>query len=120
MTKADRIVIFVLRLMMAWTFLYAASHQIVGDFSVVNFLKTTKTNHALFEPFTTPTLAPITAFLVAYGHLLIGLSLLAGLLTPPQPTFQSRPPVNPDAIVHPAPTGSRLDANLPRSRVPIP
>jgi thiosulfate dehydrogenase (quinone) large subunit len=30
--------------------------------------------------FTTPTMAPITTFLVEYGHLLIGLSLLTGLM----------------------------------------
>jgi thiosulfate dehydrogenase (quinone) large subunit len=30
--------------------------------------------------FTTPAMAPITTFLVEYGHLLIGLSLLTGLM----------------------------------------
>ena len=80
MSKIDRMFLFILRFLMAWTFLYAASHQIVGEFSVVGFLKTTKTNHALFEPFTTPFMAPITTFLVAYGHLALGLSLLLGLM----------------------------------------
>ena len=50
---------------MAWTFLYAASHQVfVHDFTVIGFLKTTKTFHNLFATFTTPTMAPITTFLV--------------------------------------------------------
>ena len=40
----------------------------------------TKTFHVLFVVFTTPTMAPITTFLVEYGHLLIGLSLLTGLM----------------------------------------
>jgi thiosulfate dehydrogenase [quinone] large subunit len=66
---------------MAWTFLYAASHQVfVPSFSVVGFLSHTKTFHDVFAVFTTPTMAPITTFLVEYGHLLIGLSLLTGLM----------------------------------------
>ncbi|MGA8692796.1 MAG: hypothetical protein WB689_02950, partial [Xanthobacteraceae bacterium] len=40
----------------------------------------TKTFHDVFVIFTTPTTAPITTFLVEYGHLLIGLSLLMGLM----------------------------------------
>jgi thiosulfate dehydrogenase [quinone] large subunit len=70
-----------LRFVMAWTFLYAASHQVfVPSFSVVGFLGHTKTFHDFFVIFTTPTMAPITTFLVEYGHLLIGLSLLTGLM----------------------------------------
>lgn len=73
--------LFYLRMTMAWTFLYAASHQVfVPDFSVVGFLAHTKTWHSVFVVFTTPTMAPITTFLVEYGHLLIGLSLLVGLM----------------------------------------
>lgn len=69
------------RFVMAWTFLYAASHQVfVPDWTVVGFLKQTKTFHDFFAIFTTPAMAPITTFMVEYGHLLIGLSLLTGLL----------------------------------------
>jgi len=61
---------------MAWTFLYAASHQIFDPkFSVAGFLSHTKTFHDVYTVFTTPTVAPILTFLVSYGHLLIGLSL---------------------------------------------
>jgi thiosulfate dehydrogenase [quinone] large subunit len=74
-------VLFYLRMTMAWTFLYSASHQVfVPDFSVVGFLQHTKTFHDVFAVFTTPTIAPIATFLVEYGHLLIGLSLLLGLM----------------------------------------
>lgn len=73
--------IFYFRMTMAWTFLYAASHQVfVPDFSVVGFLQHTKTFHDVFVVFTTPSMAPITTFMVEYGHLLIGLSLLFGLM----------------------------------------
>ena len=79
--RFERSMILFFRLAMAWTFLYAASHQVfVRDFSVVGFLSHTKTFHDLFTVFTAPAIAPVATFLVEYGHLLIGLSLLAGLL----------------------------------------
>jgi thiosulfate dehydrogenase [quinone] large subunit len=80
-TNCPKALILFLRLALAWTFLYAGVRQVVGpDFSVAGFLGHTKTFHAVFALFTTPALAPLTSALVAYGHLLIGLSLLAGLM----------------------------------------
>jgi thiosulfate dehydrogenase [quinone] large subunit len=80
-TSTDRGFVFILRFLMAWTFLYAASHQVgVPGWSVAGFLKSTKTFHDFFQLFTAPNVEPIVTFLVAYGHLAIGLSLLAGLL----------------------------------------
>jgi thiosulfate dehydrogenase [quinone] large subunit len=77
----EKCLIVFFRLTMAWTFLYAASHQVfVPTFSVVGFLSHTKTFHDVFVVFTTPIMAPITTLLVEYGHLLIGLSLLVGLM----------------------------------------
>lgn len=73
--------IFLLRVLMAWTFLYAASHQVfVPDWSVAGFLNHTKTFHDYFSIFTAPSVAPVITVLVGYGHLLIGLSLLIGLM----------------------------------------
>ena len=73
--------VFWLRMLMAWTFLYAASHQVlVPGWSVAGFLNSTKTFHDLFAVFTAPSTAPVITFLVGYGHLLIGLSLLVGLM----------------------------------------
>lgn len=73
--------IFAFRLLMAWTFLYAASHQVFDpNFSITGFLNSTKTFHSLFAVFAGPGIAPVVGFLVAYGHLLIGLSLLSGLM----------------------------------------
>ena len=80
-STTEQKVVLILRLLMAWTFIYAASHQaFAANFTIVGFLKNTKTFHDLFAVFTTPTLAPIVSFLVAWGHLLIGLSLLVGLM----------------------------------------
>src|SRR4051812_4939342 len=80
-SSTERAFILFFRLVMAWTFLYAASHQVfVPDFSVAGFLSHTKTFHDVFAPFTAPSVAPILTFLVGYGHLLIGLSLAVGLM----------------------------------------
>jgi len=80
-SNAERTLVLVFRLLMAWTFIYAASHQaFVANFSVVGFLNSTKTFHNFFTIFTAPSIAPIVSFLVAWGHLLIGLSLLVGLM----------------------------------------
>ena len=79
--RAEKGFIFLFRMLMAWTFLYAASHQVfVPGWSVAGFLRSTKTFHDVFAVFTTPSVAPAITFLVGYGHLLIGLSLLAGLM----------------------------------------
>lgn len=80
-STADKSFIIFFRLAMAWTFLYAASHQVFDPtWSVAGFLGSTKTFNGLFAVLATPALAPVTSFLVAYGHLLIGLSLLFGLM----------------------------------------
>lgn len=80
-SATEKGLVFVLRMLMAWTFLYAASHQVfVPGWSVAGFLKSTKTFHDIFAVFTTPAVAPIVTYLVEYGHLLIGLSLLVGLM----------------------------------------
>ena len=77
----ERAFIVFFRLAMAWTFLYAASHQVfVPGWSVAGFLSNTKTFHDFFSLFTTRDVAPVVSFLVSYGHLLIGLSLLTGLM----------------------------------------
>ena len=80
-SPAIKPIILLLRLGMAWVLLYAASHQVlVPGWSVAGFLGSTKTFHWLFAPMADPAVAGILSFLVGYGHLLIGLSLLSGLL----------------------------------------
>jgi thiosulfate dehydrogenase (quinone) large subunit len=77
----ERGVIVFFRLTMAWTFLYAASHQVFDpSFTVASFLSHTKTFHNAYSVFTSPSISPTITFLVSYGHLLIGLSLLVGLM----------------------------------------
>jgi thiosulfate dehydrogenase (quinone) large subunit len=80
-STTERKFILVFRLLMAWTFLYAASHQVLNPkFSAAGFLANTKTFHDVYAVLATPSLDPVLTFLVSYGHLLIGLSLLLGLM----------------------------------------
>lgn len=76
----ERGLIVLLRIGIGWTFLWAAIHHFGDDKFVVGFLSHTKTFHDVYAPFTSPAVAPILTFLVEYGHLLIGLSLISGLL----------------------------------------
>jgi thiosulfate dehydrogenase [quinone] large subunit len=80
-TKIDRGLVLFFRLAMAWTFLWAGFRQVfLQDFSVVPFLAHTKTFHDFYAVFATAQWAPFISFAVKWGHLLIGLSLLAGLM----------------------------------------
>ena len=81
MNSTERRFAFVFRMLMAWTFIYAASHQIFNSkFSAAGFLRSTKTFHEIYAPLTSPSIDPILTFLVSYGHLAIGLSLLVGFM----------------------------------------
>jgi uncharacterized membrane protein YphA (DoxX/SURF4 family) len=71
-STTERSFILVFRLLMAWTFLYAASHQIFNPkFSAAAFLSQTKTFHNIYAVLTAPAIDPALTFLVSYGHLLI-------------------------------------------------
>jgi thiosulfate dehydrogenase [quinone] large subunit len=79
-TRTERFLIVFFRLTMGWTFLWAAIHHFGDRGFVAGFLNHTKTLHDFYAPLTAPTIAPMLTFLVEYGHLLIGLSLISGLL----------------------------------------
>jgi thiosulfate dehydrogenase [quinone] large subunit len=79
-TNLDRGVIFVLRILVGWTFLYAGSWQILQKFDTAGFLDHIVTFHDFFAHFAAPAVLPYTDFLVKWGHLLIGLSLVSGIM----------------------------------------
>lgn len=80
-TPLQRALIVYFRLAMGWTFLYAGVSQLLDpSFTAASFLGTTKTFHDFFAWFAQPAIIPYTNFLVEWGHTLIGLSLIAGLL----------------------------------------
>jgi thiosulfate dehydrogenase (quinone) large subunit len=77
----ERTFIAFFRIAMAWTFLYAGLSQLTDPhFTAATFLAHTKTFHDFFAWFASPAVIPYTDFLVKWGHTLIGLSLLSGLL----------------------------------------
>ena len=78
--STEKTLIVFFRLTMGWTFLYAGIHHFGDDKFVIGFLSHVKTFHDVYAPLTNPSIAPVLTFLVEYGHLLIGLSLIAGLL----------------------------------------
>jgi thiosulfate dehydrogenase (quinone) large subunit len=78
--NSEKTLIVFFRLTMGWTFLYAGIHHFGDDKFVIGFLSNVKTFHDVYAPLTSPAIAPVLTFLVEYGHLLIGLSLISGLL----------------------------------------
>ena len=76
----ERLLIVCLRLTIGWTFLWAAIHHFGDGKFVTGFLSNIKTLHDVYVPLTIPVATPALTFLVEYGHLLIGLSLISGLL----------------------------------------
>lgn len=81
MIQAEKSLVLFFRLSMGWIFLYASYQQITDpNWTAATFLGQTKTANEFFAWFASPSRVAITDFLVKWGHLLIGLSLIAGLL----------------------------------------
>src|SRR5579883_1801528 len=79
-TTLDKGIVFTLRVLVGWTFLYAGAWQILENYSAAGFLNHVVTFHDFFAHFATATALPFTNFLMKWGHLLIGLSLVSGLM----------------------------------------
>ena len=79
-TYLDRGIVFVLRVLVGWTFFYAGCWQILQHYSAAGFLNHVVTFHNFFAYFSAPAVLPYTDFLMKWGHLLIGLSLVSGLM----------------------------------------
>jgi thiosulfate dehydrogenase (quinone) large subunit len=80
-TPSQRNLVLFLRLAMGWVFLYAASHQLFDPhWTAAGFLSHTKTFHFIYGPLAASSAMPLIDFCVKWGHLLIGLSLISGLM----------------------------------------
>jgi len=80
-TKIERGLIVFFRVSIGWIFLHAGLDQVMEPhFSAVPFLSHTKTFHDILAVFTTPEAAPVVSFIVKWGQVLLGLSLISGTL----------------------------------------
>lgn len=80
-TPLQRGLILFFRLAMGWTFLYAGATQLLDPhWTAASFLAHTKTFSFIYGPLATSSLMPLIDFCVKWGHLLIGLSLVSGLM----------------------------------------
>ena len=81
-TKLRKAIVFALRIALGWVFLYAGFRQIflIDNWSAAVFLKDAKTFRDFYAWFASPDVVPYVSVLVKWGHLLIGLSLIAGLM----------------------------------------
>jgi thiosulfate dehydrogenase [quinone] large subunit len=79
-SRLEQALIVFFRLNIGWMFLWAAIHHFGDPNFVTGFLSHTKTFHDVYAPMTNPAILPALTFLVEYGHLLIGLSLISGLM----------------------------------------
>jgi len=78
----NRALILFFRLAMGWTFLYAGVTQVFIEphWTAAGFLAGTKTFHFLYAPLVGSSFMPLIDFCVKWGHVLIGLSLVTGLM----------------------------------------
>jgi thiosulfate dehydrogenase [quinone] large subunit len=81
-TPMQRALVFALRIMLGWVFLWAGFRQVflTESFSAAQFLEGAKTFPEIFKWLASPPIVPTVSFLVKWGHLLIGLSLVGGLM----------------------------------------
>jgi thiosulfate dehydrogenase (quinone) large subunit len=75
----EKAMLFGIRVCVGWVFLWAAIHHYGNDTYVGGFLSHTRTFHPIYAPLAASAFLPLISFLVEYGHLLIGLSLVTGL-----------------------------------------
>ncbi|OGF90157.1 hypothetical protein A3I27_00610 [Candidatus Giovannonibacteria bacterium RIFCSPLOWO2_02_FULL_43_11b] len=81
MTKSQKISLFLLRISIGWVFLYAGISKVAkGNWSAAGYLKGAKTFPELFQWFASPGVLPVVNFLNEYGQILIGISLILGIL----------------------------------------
>lgn len=81
-TPLQRGLVLFLRLAIGWVFLYAGVTQLFAEpsWSAAGFLEHTKTFHGIYGPLAASALMLLVNFCVTWGHILIGLSLVSGLM----------------------------------------
>lgn len=81
MTKFQKLSLFLLRISLGWIFLYSGLSKVMkGNWSAAGYLNSAKTFPELYRWFASPDILPIINFLNEYGQILIGVSLVLGIL----------------------------------------
>ncbi|OGF69142.1 hypothetical protein A3H65_00980 [Candidatus Giovannonibacteria bacterium RIFCSPLOWO2_02_FULL_45_14] len=81
MTKSQKLSLFLLRVSIGWLFLYAGLSKLMkGNWSAAGYLNSAKTFPDLYHWFASPGILPVINFLNEYGQILIGISLILGIL----------------------------------------
>ena len=80
MIKWQRLALFFLRVTSGWMYLYAGITKVTNpDWTSVGYIKGAKTLSGLFAWFLNPQVLPVVDFLVKWGLVALGVSLLLGL-----------------------------------------
>ncbi len=81
MTKSQKLSVFLLRISMGWIFLYAGISKFKNpNWSAAGYLNSAKSFPELYKWFASPEVLPVVNFLNEYGQILIGISLIVGVL----------------------------------------
>jgi len=80
-SQYEKTLIFLLRVSLGWVFLWAGFRQVfmTSNWSAGVFLEHAQSFQGFFNLFTAPAVIPIVSFLVKWGHLLLGISLVLGV-----------------------------------------
>ncbi|OGL87197.1 hypothetical protein A3I40_03155 [Candidatus Uhrbacteria bacterium RIFCSPLOWO2_02_FULL_48_12] len=80
MTQAQKISLFLLRVVLGWMYLYAGVTKIIDqEWSAAGYLRSAKTFSAFYQWLAGPGMLPVTNFVNEWGLTLLGLSLILGL-----------------------------------------
>src|SRR3989304_4825167 len=101
MTKSQKLSLFLLRVSIGWLFLYAGLSKLMkGNWSAAGYLNSAKTFPDLYHWFASPGILPVINFLNEYGQILIGISLILGILVRYSTTSASSRPTSPCTPCH--------------------
>ncbi len=80
MSKPQRVSVFILRIVMGWMYLYAGvTHALDSKFSAAGYIKGATSFVGLYQWLMSPQILPVVDFMVKWGLILLGASLLLGL-----------------------------------------
>ncbi|MCL4399883.1 DoxX family protein [Patescibacteria group bacterium] len=80
MSNFQKKIIFALRVLLGWVFLYAGLDKVLNpSWSAGGYLGAAKNLHGFYAWFASPGLLPVTNFINEWGLVLLGVSLILGI-----------------------------------------